>query len=71
MGQAVIYTYSEVFSSSVDFQDLVPYTSGIIEKADGSRCPAFLRSATGKELTIGVEARYVEQSANNIPIYEY
>lgn len=71
MEQAVIYTYSEVFSSAAGFQDLVSYTSGIIEKTDGSRCSAFFRSATGKKLTIGAEVRCVGQRANNFPVYEY
>lgn len=69
MKRAVVYTYSEVFSSSEAFQSLTPYVSAILKGEDGVRFPAFLVDAAGGPVEIGATAEYVKQSENNIPLY--
>lgn len=71
LDRAIVYTYTEVFSSSVDFQNCTPYVSGIAEAADGTRFPVFLIGKAGDAIEIGTEVVYVKHSADNIPIYRF
>lgn len=54
MNHASIYSYSVVYSSSVDFQDQTPYLCAIVEQADGQRIASFVQGyAEGTEVAIG------------------
>jgi uncharacterized OB-fold protein len=53
MEQAIIYSFTEVFVSSVEFKDRTPYTCAIIE-AEGRRFPALLEFA--ESVKIGARA---------------
>jgi len=54
MKNAVIYSYSIVYSSSEQFKDKTPYVAAILQAEDGTRFPAFLGFyKEGMEISIG------------------
>lgn len=58
MREPRIYSYSVVYTSSVDFNDKTPYACAIIEDADGQRASCILEGyVVGSEVKVGMPVK--------------
>jgi uncharacterized OB-fold protein len=54
-GKGKLLTYSVIHIAPPQFQDLTPYTVGIVELDNGAKIPGMITGATQKQLRIGMD----------------
>jgi uncharacterized protein len=54
-GKGKLVTYTVIHVAPKQFQDLTPYTVGIVELEDGLKIPGMIQSTTQEHLKIGME----------------
>lgn len=68
--KTTIYTYSVLYSSSIDFQDKCPYAVAVLEQEDGTRFSAFLQGyQPGMTIGIGQEVKSAGTGEAGMPIF--
>jgi len=61
-GQATLHTYTRIDTAPTGFEDVIPYTIGVADLAEGGRLLAWIgESITAEEITIGMQMQVVPQ----------
>src|SRR3972149_6440370 len=59
-GKATLHTFTEIAAAPTGFEDLVPYTIGVVDLEEGGRLLAWIGETIPKEeITIGMELQVV------------
>ncbi len=61
-GKATLHTYSQIAAAPTGFDDVVPYTVGVVDLEEGGRLLAWIGdSIADNDITIGMEMQVVPQ----------
>jgi hypothetical protein len=61
-GKAVLHTYTKIVAAPTGFEDVVPYTVGVVDLKEGGRLLAWIgESISEKEIKIGMNLQVVPQ----------
>ncbi|MBI4719948.1 MAG: Zn-ribbon domain-containing OB-fold protein [Chitinivibrionia bacterium] len=59
-GKAVLHTYTKIVAAPTGFEDVVPYTVGVVDLKEGGRLLAWIgESIAEKEIKIGMDLQVV------------
>jgi uncharacterized OB-fold protein len=66
-GKAKLVTFTQIAAAPTGFEDMVPYTIGVADLAEGGRVLAWVRDIDVKDLKIGMDMKLVPRMFEEIP----
>jgi uncharacterized OB-fold protein len=70
--QAVIYTYTIIYSSTEAFKDKTPYVAAIVEKAGGEKVATIVEGYRENiPIAIGMPVVFARTDATGNPVYRF
>lgn len=70
--RAQIYTYSIIYSASLDFAEKVPFVVAVLENQEDDRFMSYIEGyEKGQEIEIGTEVEFLKLNDDGNPIYRF
>lgn len=70
--KAKIYTYSIIYTASLDFADKVPFAVAVVESQENGRFMTFVEGyEEGKKIEVGMEVEFSRMNQDGNPIYKF
>ncbi len=70
--KAKIYTYSIIYTASLDFADKVPFVVAVLENEENDRFMSFIEGyEKEKDIEIGMDVEFSRLNDDGNPIYRF